>query len=505
MNRQATEHKTANERRDELTEPRLANAEAEAALLGAMMVDNSIIAKVSEVIAREDFFYVPHGDIFRAIMRLHANNEIASPVTLKPIFEGDYRFVELGGVGYLAQLTGSGVALVGAYDFAKQVAELAAMRRSREALYEAIEQLENTRDVWPDLGTIQGDLETKLWAERRATTVTNARDVGDAVKNVRARLKRAREATVGFRNLWISDLNTALGELEPQTYTVIAGRPSMGKTVWGVSSALGYAAGGTPWLYLHAEMSAEQMDLRVICDLAFALGSTMTLDRLRKGQLTDDEDKLLDRIVEMRASMPIDFVDVGRCDVAEVRSRVRRADAKWKARGRKLGGVTVDYLQLLRADSILGARGANDPRASATAISGALLDIAKKEHVAMVALSQLSRKTEDRADSVPQLSDLRESGRIEEDADAVGLLYRAEYYLERMPTPTKPKELEDHEAALGAARGKCDFIVPKNRHGKAMKRTMNFYGAHSAMRGGDHTEYNVGMFDNQGSLFEEGK
>ena len=128
MRRQATEYKSANDRRDQLTEPMLANQEAEAALLGAMLIDNSTIDRAIELVKREDFFWTPHGDIFRAIMRLHANGEVASPVTLKPIFDGDIRLHAVGGVGYLAQLTGSGAGLIGVYDFAKQVAELAARR-----------------------------------------------------------------------------------------------------------------------------------------------------------------------------------------------------------------------------------------------------------------------------------------------------------------------------------------------------------------------------------------
>lgn len=502
MSRRATEYKSPNERRDQLTEPMLANQEAEAALIGAMLIDNSTIDRVLELVRREDFFWTPHGDIFRAILRLHANGETASPVTLKPIFDGDIRLHPVGGVGYLAQLTGSGAGLIGVYDFAKQVSELAARRRSREALYDALERLESIRDEWEDVSVIAADLDVKLRDANTGRDPMKVRSLNDMVNSVQNRAKRARAGSVGFHNAWISDFNAALGDLEPKTYNILAGRPGMGKTVAAVSSALGYAASGNPWIYLHAEMSAEQMDLRVVCDMAFALGYKISIDKLRKGELTEQEEILVARVKEMADLMPIEFVAIGRCDVSQVGALVRRAKAKWAAQGRKLAGCTVDYLQLLSAESIVGGNQSQE-RIIVNAISGYLRKLFDEEEIAGIVLSQLSRKVEDRANSVPTLADLRESGRLEEDADSVSLLYREEYYLERAPLPTKAKELEDHEAALAASRGKCDLLVPKNRHGKSTKRTMKFHGEFQAMRGGDHTEYHP-MFTGQHDLFEGG-
>lgn len=502
MSRQATEQKTANERRDQLTEPMLANQEAEAALLGALMIDNSTIDRTIELVRREDFFWTPHGDIFRAILRLHANGEVASPVTLKPIFDGDYRLHAVGGAGYLAQLTGSGAGLIGVYDFAKQVSELATRRRAREALYGAVERLEAIRDEWEDVAVISADLDVKLREANTGREAVRERSLTGMVDSVLNRTKRAREGTVGFKNAWISDFNAALGELEPKTYNILAGRPGMGKTVCAVSSALGYAASGNPWIYLHAEMSAEQMDLRVVCDMAFALGYKISIDKLRKGQLTEQEELQVARVKEMADLMPIEFIAIGRCDVAQVGARVRRAKAKWAAQGRKLAGFTVDYLQLLSAESLVGNQ--TNERTIVNAVSGYLRTLIDGEEVAGIVLSQLSRKVEDRTDSMPTLADLRESGRLEEDADSVSLLYREEYYLERRPLPTKQKELEDHEAALGNSRGKCDLLVPKNRHGKSTKRTMKFHGEYQAMRGGDHHDYHQ-MFADQHNLFEGDK
>jgi replicative DNA helicase len=503
MSRQATEHKTANDRRDQSTEPMLANQDAEAALLGAMLIDNAVIDRVLELVRREDFFWTPHGDIFRAVMRLHANGEIASPVTLKPIFEGDIRLHPVGGVGYLAKLTGSGAGLIGAYDFAKQISSLATMRRSREALYASIEHLEDIRgDVWPDPMAIAAELDTKMREANGGRDPVKIRTLSGMTDTVLNRTKRAHNGAVGYHNAWISDFNAALGDLEQDTYNVLAGRPGMGKTVAAVSASLGYAASGNPWIYLHAEMSEEQMDLRVISDMAFALGHRIPIDRIRKGELTEGELVLIARIKEMAELMPIEFIAIGPCDVSMVGSHIRRASTKWKAKGRKLAGFTLDYLQLLTAESILG--NVTDERRVANAVSKYIRKLINDEHLAGLILSQLTRKVEDRPRSIPILSDLRESGKIEEDADSVSLLWREEYYLERMEIPTKAKELEDHEAALGASRGKCELIVPKNRHGKSTKRTMRFHGDYQAMRGGDHTEYHA-MFTKQHNLFEEGE
>lgn len=504
MSRMATDHKTANQRRDQSTEPMLANQDAEAALLGAMLIDNTVIDRVTPIVRREDFFWTPHGDIFRAIVRLASNGETASPVTLKPIFDGDIRLHPVGGVGYLAQLTGSGAVLAGYASIAQQISDLATMRRSREALYDAIEQMEAVRDEWPDPLLIAAELDTKLREASGGKATVKVRDLGTMTHTVLNREKRARESTVGFHNQWVTDLNHALGELEGKTYNVLAGRPGMGKTVMACSSSLGYAAGGNPWLCLHGEMSDEQMDLRVVCDMAFALGHRISIDKIRKGELTEAERMVIARIEEMKDLMPIEFIATGACDISLVGSHVRRAKAKWEAKGRKLAGFTLDYLQLYTAESIIGGAAA-DERRNVNAVSKYLRKLIDDNNLAGIVLSQLTRKVEDRPRSIPQISDLRESGKIEEDADSVSLLWREEYYLERMDPPTKTKEFEDHEAALAASRNKCELLVPKNRHGKATKRTMQFHGDYQAMRSGNHTEYMDGnaMFARQHELFEE--
>lgn len=498
------DHKTANQRRDQSTEPMLANQEAEAALLGAMMLDNSVIDLITPIVRREDFFWQPHGDIFRSIIRLAANGEKATPVSLKPIFDGDIRLHPVGGVGYLAKLTGSGASLLGFDTFAQQIADLATMRRSREALYEGIEQLEDIRNEWPDPAAIAAALDTRLREAGTAKAAVKVRDLGSMTHTVLNRVHRAQESSVGYHNKWITDLNHALGELEGKTYNVLAGRPGMGKTVMACSTSLGYAAGGNPWLCLHGEMSDEQMDLRVICDMAFALGHRISIDKIRKGELTEAERLVIARIEEMKDLMPIEFIATGACDISLVGSHVRRAKAKWEAKGRKLAGFTLDYMQLYTAESIIGGAAA-DERRNVNAVSKYLRKLIDDNALAGIVLSQLTRKVEDRPRAIPQISDLRESGKIEEDADSVMLLWREEYYLERMDPPTKTKEFEDHEAALAASRNKCELLVPKNRHGKATKRVMQFHGDYQAMRSGNHTEYMEGnaMFSKQHELFEE--
>lgn len=481
----------------------LTNIAAEAALLGGLMISNGLIDSIAEVLKREDFAEPLHGDIYRAILRMRSQGEAATPVTLFAIFDNDQRFSQLGGVGYLAKLTESSAGLIGPHDLARQIIHLSGLRKAEAALEDALEQIHAPSDTLPDIPAIQGELESRLWAASEAGEVVRVRNPGDMLKSVRDRIGRLKSGvSIGATNLWISDFNVAFGPLEPKNYFILAGRPSMGKTVLAVSSMLGYAAGGTPCLYIHGEMTAEQMDMRVICDLGFALGHNFTLDQMKKGRFTDEEMRKLERIAEVSELMPFQFIESGPVDVSQINSYVARACAYWKSQGRKLGVVVVDYLQLMHAESIIGAHQNSNTTARVQAVSSALLKIAKRHGITLIALSQLSRKVEERPEPIPQMSDLRESGKIEEDADGVALLYRAEYYLERKEPPTKAKDFEDHEALLAASRGKADLIVAKNRHGKVMKRTMKFYGEHASMRGGDHTEFSD-MFGAQNDLFKE--
>lgn len=477
----------------EAPQPR-ANIEAEAALLGAMMIDNRLIGQLQEVVTEADFFEQVHGRIFRAMCKFDGAGKESNPITLRPLFMNDGAMAQLGGPAYLAQLTGSGAALIGARDFAAQIRDLAGQRQFIAAMDEAKARMDSGDDVaLEDLVALVTD-QTETALNRAATK--KSKDASSLIDLVIERDDKIEEdaGPVGATCRTIADLNKIVGPLEAGMYILLAGRPGMGKTTVGVSWAWGLAANGHAVDYYHAEMTDLQFGMRLASDVGHGMGLELPHSAIRNGRLSGDQRAYLDRVRAVVDNLPLRTTHVPDEFIDVITAKVRRSKAYWARRGRQLSGIFFDYLQLAKARDQYG-REIEDDRQRVTVISKALRRVADNEGIWIVALSQLSRQLEQRADKRPVMSDLRDSGTLEQDADIVLLLYREEYYL-KQSEPKKgtidPKTQKDlHEAwevELSAVRGKLDIIAGKNRHGEGKTRTVNFYGSHYAVRGGDHFE-----------------
>lgn len=470
---------------------RLANPIAEAALLGALMLENKLIVELADVVSTGDFKEPVHGRIFSAMMRLAAKGKRADAMTMRPIFQHDQ---DCDHGAYLDQLVDNAAVVAGAVSIARQVADLAGRREARQALHDAMEALSSEFDK--SVGEIVGGVEQTVWAAEGRTVVIEELDAGDMVGLAIDRDERINEdpGAVGQSNALISDLDKAIGPLESQQYTIIAGRPGMGKTAAAMSAALGYAISGAPVLYIIGESSNEQIALRTTADLSFAMFKKQAVphERLKKGGLNAGERQVLARVQERSRLLPIRFVNTGRVDIRRVYSLAARHRAMWAARGHKLALVVVDHIGLFDATDIDG-RPINGFEKMNT-VSRTLDRMKKELDVHVLALSQLNRKLEERADKRPMLSDLRDSGSLEQDADNVVLLHREEVYLrDAEPKLGEMKGGKDLHAEwdidMRAVEGKMDMHFAKTRHGPTSKRTVNFFAKFYAVRGGDVSEY----------------
>jgi len=418
------------------------NVEAEAALLGALMIDNRLVEDVQLKLRADHFFEPLHGRIFEAILRMTDANRVANPVTLKPMFEGDEAMKEVGGPAYLAQLTGSGAAVIGARDFAAQIYDLALLRALVGVGRDLVEGALDTSEEVAPLAQIE-KAETELYrVAEEGGAEGKAKSFGEASKLALEMAERALNSgghLSGFTT-GLDSLNTKIGGLHKSDLTIVAGRPGMGKSALGTNMAVAAAqrflrdaedgippekSAGAPAVLFSLEMSADQLATRILAEQ-----SGITSENLRTGRITQHEFRDLARAAAELQSLPLYIDDTPGLTIAALRTRARRLK-----RQKGIGLIVVDYLQLLS-----GTGRGNDNRVQEISeISRGLKQLAKELDVPVIGLSQLSRQVEQREDKRPQLSDLRESGSIEQDADIVLFIYREDYYVKgvevEMPTP----------------------------------------------------------------------
>ena len=427
------------------------NVEAEAALLGALMIDNRLVEDVQLKLKSHHFFEPLHGRIYEAVLRMTDANRVANPVTLRPLFESDEAMKEVGGPAYLAQLTGSGAAVIGARDFATQIYELALLRALIGVGRDLVEgALDTSEEVAPLVQIEKAETELYKVAEEGGAE-GRAKSFGEAaiasIRNAEAALNRGgglTGITTGFECL-----NSRIGGLQRSDLIIVAGRPGMGKTALATNMAFATAerflqdqvdsidpekSAGAPIGFFSLEMSSEQLVTRVLSEQA-----KVTAEQIRTGNIGRHEFQSFARTADRLHSLPFYIDDTPGLTIAALRTRARRLK-----RQKGIGMVVVDYLQLLQGT---GRSGSDNRVQEISEISRGLKQLAKELDVPVIGLSQLSRAVEQREDKRPQLSDLRESGSIEQDADIVLLVHRPEMY-------------GDDER-----KGEADLIVAKNRSG----------------------------------------
>ena len=456
------------------------NVEAEAALLGALMIDNRLIDDVRETLTADHFFEPVHGRIYAAPLTLSDNRMVVNPVTMRPMFDSDPGMEALGGPGYLAQLTGSGAALIGARDFARQIYELALLRELFAVGRTLMERALDTSQA-VDPGKQIEEAEALLYkVSVEGGTANTVKSFTDASRTALQMAEKALNSggvagvTTGFESI-----NARIGGMHHSDLMILAGRPGMGKTSLATNIAFNAArrymddvrAGidpkrsiGAKVAFFSLEMSADQLAMRILSEQ-----SKISSQELRKGNISQAEFHALAAAAAKLEALPLYFDDTAGLTITGLHTRVRRLQAKHQG---TLGLVVVDYLQLLSGS---GARASDNRVQEISEISRGLKTLAKDLNVPVLALSQLSRAVESREDKRPQLSDLRESGSIEQDADMVWFVYRDDYYLQQHEPGDAASDAHSEWAAkMDAVFGKAELLIAKQRHGATGKVMLKF-------------------------------
>ncbi len=456
------------------------NLEAEAALLGALMIDNRLVEDVMLKLRPEHFHEPLHGRIYEKILDLSDRNMVATPVTLKPLFDADVAMAEVGGTAYLARLTEQSAALIAARDFAQQIYDLALLR---EMIRVGREMAAGAFDTAADVAPLK-QIEA---AELALYKVAEQGEVAGAVKTF---AQAAREAVdmadramksgghLSGYTTGLDALNAKLGGLHKSDLVILAGRPAMGKTALATNIAFACAQraqrdaadgideakrSGIGVAFFSLEMSSDQLATRVLAEQ-----SSVNSESLRMGKISQDEFNRLARAAGALSELPFYIDDTPALSIAALRTRARRLK-----RQKGVGVIVVDYLQLLQGSS----KASSDNRVQEISeITRGLKTLAKELQVPVLALSQLSRAVESREDKRPLLSDLRESGTIEQDADIVLFVYREEYY-----HANKQPDIEDSEKhakwleRANKLHGLAEVIVAKQRHGSTGTVLLTFH------------------------------
>jgi replicative DNA helicase len=463
------------------------NFEAEQALLGALMLNNRAYDKVSEFLRPEHFAEPGHGRIFHACSKLIERGQMANPVTLKTYLEQDNALNDIGGSEYLAQLAGSVVSIINAGDYARLIFDLH-LRRELINLGGDVVNSAFAPDVETSALDQIGQAEAKLYElattgqteggfEEFRTILTQAIDLAAAAHKRQGKLSGVPTG--------LTDLDGKLGGLHPSDLIILAGRPSMGKTALATNiafnAALSYreelddmgnpkSVDGAKVAFFSLEMSSEQLATRILAERA-----TIASHKIRQGELTQDEFERLTIAAQELNRLKLYIDDTPALSISAIRTRARRLKRK-----EGLGLIIIDYLQLLRGSATQSENRVQE----VSEITRGLKALAKELDVPVIALSQLSRAVEQREDKRPQLSDLRESGSIEQDADVVMFVYREQYYLERAEPGHRPEESDekfnDRHAKwmerCEVVHNTAEVIVAKQRHGPVGTVQLSFLG-----------------------------
>ena len=444
-----------------------ANIEAEQALLGAILVNNDAYDRVSDFLKIEHFVEEIHRRIYEIAGSLIRAGKLASPVTLKTHL-GDH---DLGGVTvpqYLARLAAEATTIINANDYGRAIHDLAVRRE----LIQIGEDVVNVAYDAPVDSTPRDQIEE---AEKRLYQIAEGGRYGGGFQRFADALKLAvdmaakayeRDGHLSGIATGLADLDHKLGGLQASDLVIIAGRPGMGKTALATNIAfniarayrgevkpdgtMGTANGGIVGFF-SLEMSSEQLATRILAEQ-----SGVPSYKIRRGDISEQEFHLVSQAMLEMQSIPFYIDQTGGISIAQLTARARRLK-----RQKGLDVLVVDYLQLLS-----GTRTRQDNRVQElTEITTGLKALAKDLNVPILALSQLSRQVEQRDDKRPQLSDLRESGSIEQDADVVMFVYREEYYLKnKEPRPGSDEHIE-WMTQMERAHGRAEVIIGKQRHG----------------------------------------
>jgi replicative DNA helicase len=454
------------------------NIEAEQALLGAILINNEAMDRVSGFLEPAHFYDPLHQRIFEVLAKLIQVGKQATPITLRTFFENAEPIEPALTVPqYLGRLAVNATTIINAADYGRTIYDLA----TRRALIVIGEDMVNTAYDSP----VDHPPETQIAEiENRLYDLAESGKYGQGFLTFANALTQAidmannayqRDGHLSGLATGLTDLDNKMGGLQSSDLIIIAGRPSMGKTALATNIAHHIAKNyrverqddgkeevvdGAVVGFFSLEMSAEQLATRILSEQ-----SEISSEKIRRGMINEDEFRRLVEASQNLANCPLFIDQTGGITVAQLAARARRLK-----RQRGLGLLVVDYLQLLA-----GAKRVNESRVQEVSeITTGLKALAKELNVPVIALSQLSRAVEAREDKRPQLSDLRESGSIEQDADVVMFVFREEYYVERRKPAEGTAEFSAWLADMERTHGKADVIIGKQRHGPVGTVTLSF-------------------------------
>jgi replicative DNA helicase len=445
------------------------NIEAEQALLGAILVNNEALYRVSDFLEPRHFFEPVHQSIYEIAGSLIRVGKIANPVTLKTFLPADVDIAGLTVNQYLARLAAEATTVINAEDYGRTIYDLF-IRRSLIVIGEDMvnvafdapvdfaprEQIEDAERRLYDLaetGKYDGGF------QRFASALTTAVDM--------AARAYQRDGRLSGLATGLDDLDRMMGGLQHSDLVILAGRPGMGKTALATNVAYNIArawrgdvrpdghietVNGGIIGFFSLEMSAEQLATRIISEQ-----TDVASYRIRRGEIDPNDFDRIAAVAREMEAIPLYIDETGGLSIAQLAARARRLK-----RQRGLDLLVIDYLQLLQGSSRRAAEGRVQ---EVTEITTGLKALAKELNVPILALSQLSRQVESRDDKRPQLSDLRESGSIEQDADVVLFVFREEYYLKNKEPRAGTDEHFKWQTDMESVHGKAELIIGKQRHG----------------------------------------
>ncbi len=444
------------------------NIGAEQALLGAIISNNLALEKVENFLEPEHFSSKINALIFKTLKKLISNDQVADLNTLKVFLENDQDFISNGGISYLLKISENSISIINSKQYGELIHDLFIRRK---LINLGTNLINDSYDNFEDQNS-------NIIIENTESNLYNLTNDGDTQKGPKqfddilsVTIDYAEKAykkssdVVGLKT-GLNDFDKKIGGLHKSDLIIIAGRPSMGKTAFATNIASNICNrknndNKTNVLFFSLEMSSEQLATRVLSEL-----SQISSEGIRTGNLSKTDFEKIIKASEQLKNLSLFIDDSPALTISSIRTRSRRLKRKFG-----LDLIIIDYLQLINGES----RNSNDNRVKEISdITRGLKAIAKELNIPVVALSQLSRKVEEREEKRPQLADLRESGSIEQDADLVVFLYREEYYLARTEPPEGTEKHAMWTSKMDKVHNIAEAIVAKHRHGPISRVKLHF-------------------------------
>jgi len=449
------------------------NIEAEQALLAALLTSNSVYERISDFLRPEQFYDDINGKIFEAIAKLLENNQLADPLTLKNYFLQKDEMELIGGDRYLIELAKNSTILSNTTEYGKLIYDLY-QRREILKISDEITNEANSFDLEINASQIIEKAEVKLY------NLSSTGEIGQDFKKFSTSLVEAinsaesaykREGQLSGIATGFTDLDQLLGGFHKTDLIILAGRPSMGKTA--LATNIAFKMVNTKSIddenkknivgFFSLEMSSEQLATRILAE-----DSSISSEKIRRGQLNSNDFQKIVKSSQTLGDLSLYIDDSPNLSISALRTRARRLKRKYG-----LNAIVIDYLQLIRP-----SLSRPDNRVLEIAeMTRNLKSLAKELNIPVLCLSQLSRQVEQRDDKRPQLSDLRESGAIEQDADVVMFIYREEYYIERKEPSPGTEDYQKWQEKMAKIHNVAEVLVAKQRHGPIGKVTLHFEGS----------------------------